>query len=155
MHVPDRVLVDLRRRLAEAKWPDQLPGTTWEYGVDIKKVRELADYWQNGYDWRAQEAKINQFDQFTTEIDGQQIYFIHQRSPRADAIPLMLIHGWPGSILEFEKLIAPLTRVNLRSGGITCSKPYIVVLVPLRGMRLAQQHNHAWLTWNTTGEYRN
>jgi Epoxide hydrolase N terminus len=88
MHVPDHVLLDLRHRLAEANWPDQLPGTTWEYGVDIKKVRELADYWQNGYDWRAQEAKINQFDQFTTEIDGQQIYFIHQRSPRPDAIPL-------------------------------------------------------------------
>jgi pimeloyl-ACP methyl ester carboxylesterase len=109
MHVPDRVLIDLRRRLAEANWPDQLPGTTWEYGADIKKVRELAGYWQNGYDWRAQEAKINQFDQFTTEIDGQQIYFIHQRSPRPHAIPLMLIHGWPGSILEFEKLIGPLT----------------------------------------------
>ncbi len=82
------VLIDLRHRLAETKWPDQLPGTTWEYGADIKKVRELADYWQNGYDWRAQEAKINRFDQFTTEIDGQQIYFIHQRSPRPDAIPL-------------------------------------------------------------------
>jgi pimeloyl-ACP methyl ester carboxylesterase len=110
MHVPDPVLIDLRRRLAEANWPDQLPGTTWEYGADIKKVRELADYWQKGYDWRAQEAKINQFDQFTTEIDGQQIYFIHQRSPRPDAIPLMLIHGWPGSILEFQKLIGPLTH---------------------------------------------
>ena len=110
MHVPDRVLLDLRRRLAETNWPDQLPGTTWEYGADIRKVRELADYWQNGYDWRAQEAKINQLDQFTTEIDGQQIYFIHERSPRPGAIPLMLIHGWPGSILEFEKLIGPLTH---------------------------------------------
>jgi microsomal epoxide hydrolase len=95
--------------LAETKWPDQIPGTTWEYGADIKKVRELADYWQNNYDWRAQEAKINQFDQFITEIDGQQIYFIHQRSPRSDAIPLMLIHGWPGSIVEFLSLIEPLT----------------------------------------------
>jgi epoxide hydrolase len=101
--------IDLRRRLAEANWPDQLPGTTWEYCADIKKVRELADYWQNGYDRRAQEAKINRLDQFTTEIDGQQIYFIHERSPRPDAIPLMLIHGWPGSILEFAKLIGPLT----------------------------------------------
>jgi epoxide hydrolase len=110
VHVPDRVLVDLRRRLAEANWPDQLPGTTWEYGVDIKKVRELADYWQNGYDWRAQEAKINQLDQFVTEIDGQQIYFIHQRSSNSDAIPLMLIHGWPGSVLEFQKLVGPLVR---------------------------------------------
>jgi len=109
-HVPDHVLVDLRRRLVETKWPDQLPGTTWEYGADIKKVRELADYWQNRYDWRAQEAKINRFDQFTTEIDGQQIYFIHQRSPRPDAIPLLLIHGWPGSIVEFLALIEPLTH---------------------------------------------
>jgi pimeloyl-ACP methyl ester carboxylesterase len=109
VHVPDGVLIDLRRRLAETKWPDQLPGTTWEYGADIKKVRELADYWQNSYDWRAQEAKINRFDQFTTEIDGQQIHFIHQRSPRPHAIPLMLIHGWPGSIVEFLRLIEPLT----------------------------------------------
>jgi epoxide hydrolase len=110
VHVPDSVLIDLRRRLADAKWPDQLPGTTWEYGADIKKVRELADYWQNGYDWRAQEVKINRFDQFTTKIDGQQIHFIHQRSPRPDAIPLLLIHGWPGSIVEFLGLIDPLTR---------------------------------------------
>jgi microsomal epoxide hydrolase len=110
MHVPDSVLIDLRHRLAETKWPDQLPGTTWEYGADIKKVRQLADYWQNQYDWRAQEAKINRFDQFTTEIDGQQIYFIHQRSPRPDAIPLLLIHGWPGSIVEFLALIEPLTN---------------------------------------------
>ena len=112
VHVPDGLLIDLRRRLAETKWPDQLPGTTWEYGADIKKVRELADYWQNTYDWRAQEAKINRFDQFTTEIDGQQIYFIHQRSPRPGAIPLMLIHGWPGSIEEFLGLIEPLTHPN-------------------------------------------
>jgi epoxide hydrolase len=110
MHVPDRDLIDLRHRLAETKWPDQLPGTTWEYGADIKKVRALADYWENHYDWRTQEAKINRFDQFTTEIDGQQIYFIHQRSPRPDAIPLLLIHGWPGSILEFLALIEPLTH---------------------------------------------
>ena len=110
VHVPDSVLIDLRRRLAETRWPDQLPGTTWEYGADIKKVRELAEYWQNGFDWRAQEAKINRFDQFTTEIDGQQIYFIHQRSPRPGAIPLLLIHGWPGSVVEFLALIEPLTN---------------------------------------------
>jgi epoxide hydrolase len=110
VHVPECVLVDLRRRLAETRWPDQLPGTTWEYGADISKVRELAAYWQRDYNWRAQEARINQFDQFTTEIDGQTIYFIRQRSSRADAIPLMLIHGWPGSVLEFLALIEPLTH---------------------------------------------
>src|SRR5579872_2527374 len=110
VHVADQVLIDLRHRLAETKWPDQIPGTTWEYGADIKKVRELEEYWQNGYDWRVQEAKINRFDQFTTEIDGQQIYFIHQRSPRPDAIPLLLIHGWPGSMVEFLAMIEPLTH---------------------------------------------
>lgn len=110
VHVPASVLADLRHRLAETRWPDQLPGTTWEYGADIGKVRELARYWQNGYDWRAQEARINRFHQFTTVIDGQTIHFIHERSPRADAIPLMLIHGWPGSFLEFLSLVEPLTH---------------------------------------------
>jgi epoxide hydrolase len=110
LHVPDSVIEDLNRRLADTKWPDQLPGTDWEYGADIKQVRDLAVYWQKRYDWRAHEAWINQFDQFTTEIDGQQIHFIHQRSPRPDAIPLMLIHGWPGSIVEFLGLVQPLTQ---------------------------------------------
>jgi pimeloyl-ACP methyl ester carboxylesterase len=108
--VPDRILIDLKQRLAEAKWPDQLPGTSWEYGADIKKVRQLAAYWQNQYDWRAQEARINRFHQYTTEIDGQQIHFICERSPRPNAIPLLLIHGWPGSFLEFLGVIDPLTR---------------------------------------------
>ena len=124
VHVPDSVLIDLRHRLAETKWPDQLPGTSWEYGADIKKVRELADYWQNGYDWRAQEAKLNRLEQFTTEIDGQRIYFIHQRSPCPDAIPLLLIHGWPGSILEFVALIEPLTHPK------DCHSPAFHVIIP-------------------------
>jgi pimeloyl-ACP methyl ester carboxylesterase len=123
-HIPDSVLADLRRRLAETKWPDQLPGTTWEYGADSGKVRELANYWQKDYDWRAQEAQINRFDQFTTEIDGQTIHFIHERSPRADAIPLMLIHGWPGSILEFFALIDPLTHPK------DSSAPAFDVIIP-------------------------
>lgn len=110
IHIPESVLDDLRHRLAKTRWPDQLPGTTWEYGADISKVRELAGYWQNGYDWRAEEARINRLDQFTTEIDGQTIYFIHERSPRPDAIPLMLIHGWPGSFAEFLGVIEPLTH---------------------------------------------
>ncbi len=123
-HIPDSVLADLHRRLAETKWPDQLPGTTWEYGADINKVRELANYWQKDYNWRAQETQINRFDQFTTEIDGQTIYFIHERSPRTDAIPLMLIHGWPGSILEFFALIDPLTHPK------DSSAPAFDVVVP-------------------------
>lgn len=140
MYVPDQILIDLRRRLAETKWPDQLPGTTWEYGVDIKKVRELAEYWQNGYDWRAQEAKINRFEQFTTEIDEQQIHFIHQRSPRPDAIPLMLIHGWPGSIVEFLDLIQPLTEPKDRS-----TPAFDVVIPSLPGVGFSgPTTTHGW-----------
>jgi hypothetical protein len=82
-HIPDNVLTDLKRRLGETKWPVPLPGTTWEYGADISKVRELANYWQKDYDWRAQEALINRFDQFTTEIDGQTIHFIHETVNRS------------------------------------------------------------------------
>ncbi|HEV2289869.1 MAG TPA: alpha/beta fold hydrolase [Candidatus Acidoferrales bacterium] len=124
VHVADSVLEDLDRRLAATRWPDQLPGTTSEYGVDIKKVRELADYWQKQFNWRAQEARINSFDQFTTEIDGQRIHFIHERSPRADAIPLLLIHGWPGSFLEFLKMIEPLTQPK------NASTPAFDVVIP-------------------------
>lgn len=123
-HIPDAILLDLRRRLAQAKWPDQLAGTTWEHGVDIATMRKLAAYWEKQYDWRAQEARINRFEQFTTEIDGQSIYFIHQRSPRADAIPLLLIHGWPGSIVEFLKLIEPLTNPK------DSSTPAFHVIIP-------------------------
>jgi epoxide hydrolase len=109
-HISDCILIDLKRRLGDAKWPDQLPGTNWEYGADIKKVRELSTYWEKQYDWRAEEAVINRHHQYTTEIDGQQIHFIYERSTRRGAIPLLLIHGWPGSFLEFLNLIAPLTR---------------------------------------------
>lgn len=123
-HVPDRVLTDLRRRLAETRWPDLLPGTTWEYGADVGAVSLLAHYWLNGYDWRAAEARINRFAQFTTDIDGQTIHFIHERSPRPDAIPLMLIHGWPGSIAEFLALVEPLTN------PIDASAPAFDVTIP-------------------------
>jgi microsomal epoxide hydrolase len=107
-HIPDEALDDLRRRLAQAKWPDQLSGTTWEHGTDIGAMRKLAGYWEKKFDWRAQEARINRFEQYTTEIDGQRVHFIHQRSPRSNAVPLLLLHGWPGSIVEFLTLIEPL-----------------------------------------------
>lgn len=109
-HVSAAVLDDLRRRLEMARWPDQLPGTDWGNGANLPAMRSLAGYWQTTYDWRAQEGKINHFDQFTTEIDGQRIHFIHQRSPRRDAIPLLLIHGWPDSMVDFLEMIEPLTH---------------------------------------------
>jgi hypothetical protein len=114
-HIPDEVLVDLRRRLVLAKWPGQLPGTTWEHGADITTLRRLAEYWQTKYDWRAQEARINRFEQFTTEIDGQRIHFIHQRSTRADAIPLLVAKIGKGSVSNTAKVNA--TRLYYVGGG--------------------------------------
>jgi len=107
--VPDGAIDDLRRRLADARWPDQLPGTGWEYGCDVEWLRELAGYWADKFDWRSAEARINAFDQVTTTIDGQRIHTIHQRSPEPGALPLLLSHGWPGSIVEFLRVIGPLT----------------------------------------------
>ncbi len=109
IRVDDTVLEDLRGRLAATRFPDQIEGTGWEYGTPIHYVRELVEYWREGYDWRAQEARLNQFDHFRTSIDGQSIHFIHARSSREDAFPLLLIHGWPGSIVEFLDVIPKLT----------------------------------------------
>ncbi len=107
--VPDEVLVDLHRRLHATRWPEAEVVSDWTQGVPLAYVQEVARYWADEYDWRSREALLNRFDQFTTEIDGLDIHFIHTRSPHADAVPLLLSHGWPGSIVEFHKVIEPLT----------------------------------------------
>ena len=107
--VPDTVLEDLQVRLDNARLPDQLDGVGWDYGAELGYVRDLISYWRDGFDWRAQEARLNEFDQYKTVIDGLDIHFIHQRSPEADALPIIITHGWPGSIVEFMKIIGPLT----------------------------------------------
>ena len=99
--IPQADLDDLRDRLARTRWPEQLPDDEWVRGVPVAYLQGLADYWRDGYDWRAQEARLNAFPQFTTVIDGQTIHFFHVRSPEAAATPLLLIHGWPGSVVEF------------------------------------------------------
>lgn len=108
INIPQADLDDLRDRLGRTRWPDEIPDAGWDYGVPVAYVRQLADYWRDGYDWRAWEAKINQYPQFTTEIDGQNIHFLHVRSPHSDALPLILTHGWPGSIVEYLDVIKPL-----------------------------------------------
>ncbi|MEH1129049.1 epoxide hydrolase family protein [Micromonospora sp. CPCC 206061] len=107
--VPQEDLEDLSRRLDNTRWPDALPGDDWSTGVPTAWLRDLVHYWRTGYDWRAAEAQLNQYPQFTTIIDGQRIHFLHVRSPHADAFPLVLTHGWPGSVVEFLDLIGPLT----------------------------------------------
>jgi pimeloyl-ACP methyl ester carboxylesterase len=112
--VPSEVLDDLQARLAHTRWPEAECVDDWSQGIPLAYTRELAAYWADGYDWRSREAALNRFDQFTTEIDGLDIHFVHQRSPHEDALPLVITHGWPGSIVEFQKVIEPL--VNPASG---------------------------------------
>ena len=107
--VPDAVLDDLRARLDNARLPDQLDGAGWTYGTDLDYLTGLLAYWRDGFDWRAQERRLNEFDQYKTVINDLDIHFIHQRSAEPDAIPLIITHGWPGSIAEFMKIIGPLT----------------------------------------------
>jgi pimeloyl-ACP methyl ester carboxylesterase len=107
--VPDADLADLKERLARTRWPEAECVDDWSQGIPLDYTRELAGYWADAYDWRAREAALNRFDQFTAEIDGLDIHFIHQRSPHDDAFPLLITHGWPGSIVEFHKVIEPLT----------------------------------------------
>ena len=114
--VPDHDLDDLRQRLARTRWPEAQTVDDWSQGIPLDYTRELAGYWADGYDWRAREALLNRFDQFTTEIDGLDIHFIHQRSPHDDAFPLIITHGWPGSIVEFHKVIEPLTDPTAHGG---------------------------------------
>jgi pimeloyl-ACP methyl ester carboxylesterase len=106
--IPQADLDDLRDRLARTRWPDELPGVGWDYGIPLEYVQELAEYWRTGYDWRVYERRLNEFSQFTTTIDGQRVHFLHVRSPEADAMPLIITHGWPGSIVEFVNIIGPL-----------------------------------------------
>src|SRR5206468_9162786 len=89
----------------------------WEYGVPVAYVRELVEHWRTGYDWRAWEARLNEIPQFTTTIDGQNVHFLHVRSPEPDATPLILTHGWPGSIVEYLDVIGPLTNPNAHGGN--------------------------------------
>lgn len=117
IHIPDADIADLKARLANARLPAQIPGTGWEYGTNAAYLKELVDYWQNDFDWRAQEAELNKFAQFKTTIDGLPIHFIHVRAANPDATPLLITHGWPGSFVEFRKIIGPLTHPELYGGN--------------------------------------
>ncbi|WP_188195654.1 epoxide hydrolase family protein [Nonomuraea sp. SYSU D8015] len=110
IEIPQAELDDLRERIGRARWPSEIDGQDWSRGVPVGYLKELAAHWAAGYNWRAWEARLNAYPQFTTEIDGQNIHFLHVRSTRPDALPLILTHGWPGSVVEFLDLIEPLSQ---------------------------------------------
>lgn len=107
--VPQADLDDLTDRLARTRWPNEVADAGWDYGFPLARLKELADLWRTTFDWRKHEAELNELPHFTTEIDGQNIHFVHVRSPKPDALPLILTHGWPGSFLEFLDVIEPLS----------------------------------------------
>ena len=131
IEIPERDLTDLADRLDRTRWPAELPGAGWSRGAAPSRVRKLAAYWRHHFDWRAAEARLNQFPQFTTVIDGQRIHFLHVRSAERGAFPLILTHGWPGSVAEFTDVIGPLTD-PVRHGG-TLADAFDVVIPSLPG----------------------
>ncbi|MEI8411343.1 MULTISPECIES: epoxide hydrolase family protein [unclassified Kribbella] len=124
--IPQSTLDDLASRLANTRLPAPLPGDDWDTGVPVSWLSDLVDYWRDQYDWRKAEAELNQYPQFTTEIYGQQIHFLHVKSPEPDALPLVLTHGWPGSIVEFLDLIGPLTD-PVAHGGEAADAFHLVI----------------------------
>jgi pimeloyl-ACP methyl ester carboxylesterase len=146
--IPQAALDDLRGRLARTHWADELPGVGWNYGVPLNYVRRLADYWRTGYDWRAWEARLNTYPQFTTEIDGQNIHFLHVRSPEPGAFPLILTHGWPGSIVEYLNVIGPLSDPRAHGGDPADAFHLVIPSLPGFGFS-GPTHETGWNRYRT------
>jgi hypothetical protein len=131
INIPEEALVDLRRRVKATRWPDKETVTDPSQGVQLTTAQQLASYWATDHDWRKIEAKLNALPQFITEIDGLDIHFIHVRSKHENALPMIVTHGWPGSIIEQLKIIDPLTNPTAHGGS--ASDAFDVVIPSLPG----------------------
>ena len=141
---PDEELAELRRRIAETRWPDKELVTDPSQGVQLAMLQELARYWSDEYDWRRFEAKLNALPQFVTEIDGLGIHFIHVRSPHEDAMPLIITHGWPGSVIEMLEVIGPLTDPTAFGGNAEDAFHLVIPSMPGYGFSEAPKE----VGWN-------
>lgn len=128
--IPEADVVDLRERLARTRWPDTVPGSGWDYGIDLAWTKEMAAYWRDGFDWRKQEAMLNAFPQFRTTIDGQTVHFIHVRSPEPNAIPLILTHGWPSTFADFTGMIGALADPRRHGGDPAQAFDVVIPSIP-------------------------
>src|SRR5437773_1298164 len=131
IEIPSTELDDLKDRLARSRWPDEIPDGDWSRGVPADYLKDLVGYWRTTFDWRSHEARLNDLDQFTTEIDSQRIHFVHVRSTEANALPLILTHGYPSTFTEFADLVGPLT--NPRAHGGQARDAFHVVIPSLVG----------------------
>lgn len=130
VHIPDKDLVDLRKRILATKWPDKETVADQSQGVSLATIQKLVEYWASDYDWRKAEKKLNSFPQFITNIDGLDIHFIHVRSKHTNALPLIITHGWPGSVLEQIKLIEPLTNPTAHGGKVEDAFNVVIPSMP-------------------------
>jgi pimeloyl-ACP methyl ester carboxylesterase len=128
--VPDETVADLRRRLAATRWPDRETVADQSQGAQLARMQELVDYWGSGYDWRKLEARLNALPQFMTDVEGVDIHFIHVRSRHDDALPLIISHGWPGSIVELLKVIEPLTDPTAHGGDAADAFHVVIPSLP-------------------------
>ncbi len=130
IHVDDEAIEDLRLRLARTRWPDQMPDVGWDYGAPVEAVKRLCTYWHDEFNWHTAQQKLNEWPQFHTTIDGQNIHFAHIRSRHEHAIPLMITHGWPGSIAEFLKVVGPLVDPVARGGDAKDAFHLVIPSIP-------------------------
>ena len=130
IEVPQSDLDDLYRRLDGTRWPDEIAGVGWERGVPLEYLKELAEHWRTSYNWRAAEARLNQYQQFVTEIDGTNVHFLHIRSAESGALPLVLTHGWPGTVAEFLDVIGPLTDPVAHGGSPADAFHLVIPSIP-------------------------
>ncbi|KQZ68422.1 epoxide hydrolase [Rhodanobacter sp. Root561] len=142
--IPDAEISDLKQRLARTRWPDAETVADWSQGVRLAHAKSLIDYWEHEYDWRRFESELNRFPQFLTAIDGLDIHFIHVKSKNPNAMPLILTHGWPGSIVEFLKVIGPLTDPEAFGGSV--DDAFDVVIPSLPGFGFSQKPAEAGWT---------
>ena len=130
INIPQADLDDLAERLGKTRWPSVLPGPAWQRGVPVGYLRDLAAYWREGFDWRAQEKRLNVYPQYIIQIDGQKIHFLHVKSPEPNATPLLLLHGWPGSVVEFLHVIGPLSDPRAHGGDPALAFDLVIPSLP-------------------------
>jgi pimeloyl-ACP methyl ester carboxylesterase len=142
LDVPQSALDDLKDRLARTRWPERETVDGWQQGVPLASARALVDHWQHRYDWRRCEAALNAVGQFTTELDGLKLHFLHRRSPEPGALPIVITHGWPGSVIEFMKVIGPLTDPVAHGGR--AEDAFHVVCPSLPGYGFSERPSEGW-----------
>src|SRR5687767_1241671 len=148
--VPDEVLADLRERIARTRWPDEIAHSGWDYGTNLAYLKELLEYWRDGFDWRAQEERLNAFHHFRAGVDGLRLHFLHERGRGTDPLPIVLVHGWPSTFFEMTKLV-PLLADPAAHGGDS-RDAFDVVVPSLPGFGFSEIPSERGMTKTRMGE---